>query len=134
MAKSKSTRNPKNYNKLDVELLRRTFSYDPATGVLYWKPRDDYWSWHWKWNEQYAGKPAGNPTDTGCLMICIKAKPYKVHRIIWTIVTGKPPANEIDHIDGDRMNNRFENLREATIKQNCFNRRMSSRNKSGFKG
>ena len=53
---------------------------------------------------------------------------------MWVIIHGTPPAGEVDHIDGDPLNNRPENLRLATSGQNNHNRRLSERNKSGVKG
>lgn len=58
---------------------------------------------------------------------------YLAHRLAWFYVTGNWPANQIDHINGVRDDNRFSNLREATNLQNAHNRKYN-RNKSGFQG
>lgn len=113
----------------DADYLRERFTYDPATGVLSWKKRplaDFYSERAWKiWNTRYADGKAGT-TVTGRLYVIINYSRYMVHRIIWKIVTGCDPINEIDHKDCDGMNNRWKNLREATRQQNCRNKRVSS--------
>ena len=59
---------------------------------------------------------------TGYWTIGFDKKQYQAHRLAWFYVTGKWPTNDIDHINGIRTDNRFENLREATRSQNCRNR------------
>jgi hypothetical protein len=59
---------------------------------------------------------------------------YQEHRLIWKVVKGVEPPLYIDHIDGDRGNNRIENLRAATSSQNAFHGKVSSRNTSGIVG
>lgn len=66
--------------------------------------------------------------------ISIKGKGYPAHRLAWIYVTGKQPMNEIDHIDQNKLNNSFVNLREATASQNRCNVGIRSNNTSGFKG
>lgn len=56
------------------------------------------------------------------------------HRAIWAVVHGKCPDMHIDHIDGDKLNNRIENLRICTHNQNQHNQGIRSSNKSGYKG
>lgn len=56
------------------------------------------------------------------------------HRAVWLLGTGSWPPNDIDHIDGNRQNNRLSNLRSVTAKQNHENRATSSNNTSGFPG
>lgn len=59
---------------------------------------------------------------------------YFAHRLVWRYVTGEWPDGQIDHINGVRDDNRFENLRVATNTQNAYNSRKKRINKSGFKG
>ena len=59
---------------------------------------------------------------------------YLEHRLAWLYMTGEWPLAEIDHINGDRADNRFENLREATRLQNATIRKKPSTNTSGFLG
>lgn len=64
--------------------------------------------------------------------IFIKDKPYTLHRMIFLWHHGYLPKT-IDHIDGDRLNNRIQNLREVTQQQNCLNRKHKSTSRSPYK-
>ena len=66
------------------------------------------------------------------LRIGIKGKAYSLHRVIFLLAYGHLPEG-IDHIDGDRFNNRIENLRAANQSQNCLNRSVHKNNKNGHK-
>ena len=56
------------------------------------------------------------------------------YRLVWLWHHGKLPEQFVDHIDGDKTNDRIENLRAATNSQNQMNRGTPSNNKSGYKG
>ena len=120
-----------------VRYLRECFSYDPATGELRWKfrPRKHYATdglWkraHTRW----AGKLAGNVEPSGYLVVCLDGEMYKVHRIIWKIVTGKEPL-EVDHINRKRADNRWVNLRTDVGNQHKWNRSTPNTNTSGLRG
>jgi hypothetical protein len=71
---------------------------------------------------------------SGYLYIKICDKQYYIHRICWMLYYGSFPNNEIDHIDRNRLNNKLENLREATKQQNMMNKSKYNNNSSGFKG
>lgn len=111
----------------DAAYLRERFAYDPATGVLTWKkrPRADFRSDRgWKiWNTRYSGSIAGTRGSKDHRYVIIRYSRYAVHRIVWKIVIGRDPVNEIDHKNHDGTDNRWVNLREATRQQNCFNKR-----------
>ena len=70
---------------------------------------------------------------TGYIHIKIKAKCFKAHRLVFLYHHGYLPEF-VDHIDGDKTNNRIENLRAATKQENCHNQKIRSTNKSGYKG
>lgn len=110
----------------DREELLRLFDYDPSTGKLSWRSNPKF--------KGLACGRCGTIGKQGYLKVGINRVYFVVHRIIWKMITGNEPAEFIDHIDGDRLNNRFENLREATNGQNRWNSRLPKNNSSGFKG
>ena len=89
----------------DAAALRR-FSYDPETGVLLSKAKK---------------VAVGRPHKNRYLSVRIGVKNVKVHRIAWLLMTGEWPTRSIDHINGDGMDNRWCNLREANVAQNTCN-------------
>lgn len=60
-------------------------------------------------------------------------KTIRAHHLVWVWVHGKWPIGEIDHINGDRADNRIANLREVTVAQNRTNKKIQTNNRSGFK-
>lgn len=109
------------------ELLKRLFAYNRRTGIVRWRVHLDHTS-------TYPGKVITSCTKNGYLRVQIYRSSYRLHLIIWKMVTGVDPVSEIDHRDLDRKNNRWRNLREATRSQNAANMGITSRNTSGFKG
>jgi hypothetical protein len=111
----------------------RLFSYDAETGLLTRKV-----SASGRWGKPQYNAKAGDVIDAtdsdGYLHTTIKGKRHKVHRIIWLMVTGYLPVNYLDHINGNRADNRLSNLREATHSENLCNRGKSKNNSTGFKG
>lgn len=84
----------------------------------------------------FNGKEAGCVGTRGYRQVKYKYKMYPVHRIIYMIETGVMLENgmHIDHINGDRLDNRIENLRVVTCVENCRNAKMPSNNTSGVNG
>lgn len=119
--------------------LIQCFEYDPLTGVLRWRarPQDHFKSDRIaaRWNAEFAGKPAGFICAThGYAMCAVMHTRYRVHRIVWKMMTGDEP-DSIDHINGRQTDNRWANLRSCTHgqnMQNCTHQR--SNNTSGAKG
>jgi hypothetical protein len=110
----------------DQQRLRALFDYDPSTGVLTWRSRtpDQFAGEHAQrlcnsWNARYAGTAAGS-ADDGYLKTRIEGESFRCHRIIYKLLTGMEPE-EIDHVDGDKSNNRLQNLAPATHSQNMKN-------------
>ena len=121
-----------------LETMRIFLRYDPATGGLYWKPRKDLWFRSTRsykiWNTKYAGKQAGSIGTLGYRQLSILNFRFYEHRIVYLFETGLWPENEIDHRDGNRANNLWENLHETTRLQNSMNVARSSANTSGATG
>lgn len=109
-------------NELAADLLHELLEY--RDGELYWKQPG---------KSRQMGRPAGGINGDGYRRIKINRKLYAVHRLVW-VMHGNDPVPFVDHINGDVLDNRIENLREATHSQNCMNRRQRSDNKSGIKG
>lgn len=108
--------------KLTQTVLKELFDY--RDGVLYWKI---------KCKGIKIGHPAGCLNKAGYLRTGIGGKSYRNHRLIFLMHHGYLPKT-IDHIDTNRLNNRIENLREASSSQNNWNSKKSVNNTSGHKG
>lgn len=111
------------------EQLRALLRYDPETGKLFWKARGIP-----KWDGRYAGKEAFTATSGGYKVGRIYDVLYRAHRVIWAIQTGAWPAHTVDHINRDRADNRWANLRDVPHHLNCKNWPLSPRNNSGYLG
>jgi hypothetical protein len=108
-------------DQLTAEMVRRALDYDPATGLLLWRHRDDVLP---RVNKRLAGKPAGcRDGQYGYLSVRLHDRLYQAHRLIWLHVTGEWPAAVLDHVDGIPSNNAWSNLRPATRAENNRNRR-----------
>jgi len=79
------------------------------------------------------GSEAGRLISSGYKQVGFKGKVYLQHRLIW-VMHGNDPVDCLDHIDGDRLNNRIENLRPATKTENNWNAILKITNTSGIKG
>ena len=100
MAKRKPKKLP------ELSLLHTLFEYDFETGEFTWKKN---------------GKRAGWSDNSGYRIVRVEKVSYKVHRLIYFMFNRKDPGRKvIDHIDGDKGNNRLTNLR--AVKQGVNNR------------
>ncbi len=127
-----------------LHILFGLFSYDPFTGDLVWKragrerlsdgKKMSAASKAAAFNLRYAGKKFGAISKAGYRTGGIGAVAYKAHRIAWKMATGKDPDGEIDHINGDRSDNRIENLRVVSTLENTRNQKIRSTNVTGFTG
>lgn len=112
-------------HELTPDFVRSLLSYDAKTGSMVWLKTLS--------NRAPKGSVIAYKT-TGYPAVRILGKLYLVHRLAWLIMTNSWPQFEIDHIDGDRSNNCWKNLRSATIAQNRQNRAIPKNNSSGIKG
>jgi hypothetical protein len=111
---------------LTQEQLKEILHYDPETGIF-----------RWRVSTAHRVKPwdvAGTKTDTGYILIGHKNISLKAHRLAWLYMTGEWPKHQIDHKDGSPSNNSWQNLRQATHKQNLENQPLRQDNTSGFRG
>lgn len=108
------------------ESIRKILSFDQDSGKLFWKVRT---------GSSAAGSIAGTKNQFGYRQVSISGKRYFAHRIVWTLFNGDIPEDkEIDHINGERDDNRISNLRLVSRSQNNMNTAVSKRNTSGCKG
>jgi hypothetical protein len=112
------------------ETLKSILHYDPITGVFRWRFG----------GRSHAGKKqpwsvAGTPHNMGYISIAVSRNRYLAHRLAWMYTHGEWPKQYIDHINGDRSDNRIENLRDVSHQANCENKRaVGKQNTSGFLG
>ncbi|NTA16041.1 HNH endonuclease [Agrobacterium tumefaciens] len=116
--------------RLTQEEVRRSFDYDPTTGILSWRERDDVGK---SWNVRFAGKPAGAKTKDGYLRVKLNGVRLLVHQMIWLFVFGYVP-DEIDHQNQRKSDNRLSNIREVSRLENARNHTMQANNTSGHTG
>jgi hypothetical protein len=101
-----------------IEKLRALLVYEASSGMIF----------------DHNGALRTNESGAGYYGVFVDGRQYLAHRIIWKMIYGSDPKGEIDHINGDRRDNRPGNLRLCTSTENNRNRSLSCRNKSGVKG
>lgn len=112
---------------LSVEEVRRLLAYDAETGKLFWRETVN--------SRALKGDEAGHlHARWGYIVITIRSKKYKAHRLAWVIAYGVWPSAELDHDNGEKADNKLKNLREASTSQNRCNSRLMRNNTSGRKG
>lgn len=121
------------------ELCRQLLRYEPETGRLFWRRRSremfaskrSFTMWHTRYAEMEAFTAYdGRGYKNGAILY----ETHLAHRVIWAIVHGEWPEHGIDHINGQRDDNRLSNLRSATYLENQQNRGRSTNNTSGVVG
>jgi len=116
-----------NFQTFDLDRARRELSYDPMSGKLTWmRPAKN--------KQRLAGDEVGFKGHTGYIRFKFKGQELLAHRVIWALMTGDFPTLEVDHINGDRNDNRWSNLRLVTLAQQRANSKLSCKNSSGFNG
>lgn len=110
-------------NRIPIEFVRGRFRYEPETGRFFLRSS--------------GGQEVGSRSESGYVVLSFRIARKQVvaraHRVAWAIVHGQWPATDIDHINGDRADNRLANLRPATRSQNCANSN-AARGVSGLRG
>lgn len=112
---------------VNQETVMEILSYDKDTGIFTWITRRSL--------RVLAGHVAGSVSKRdGYNRIFIDGKSYLAHRLAWLIVNGSFPTQEIDHIDHNRSNNKWANIRLAGKVENMRNTSKKRNNTSGFNG
>lgn len=112
------------FPQLTVEEITSRIDIDFETGICIWKDATKH---HRRLNGKVAGFP--RPSHSGKIywLIKINGIPYKRAQLILTVATGEWPVETVDHIDGNSLNDRAENLRHATVTQNAWNHKKRSK-------
>lgn len=131
--------------------LKRLLDYSESTGIFTWIERPLSAFAHCKcpiracniWNTRFTGTEAGTKLTTKIgktsyiaigISLDKKRKLYYAHRLAILYTDGHFPKKQVDHIDGNGLNNRRINLRKVLSQENCKNRPMRSDNTSGYTG
>ena len=123
-----------------AELLRKLLRYDPETGKLFWRERPDVGSFKTKrafkiWNARFSGKQAFTANhNSGYKQGTILGRVFLAHRVVWCMVHGEWPVDQVDHINRGRCDNRIVNLRAVDNQENMRNSKMPKTNTSGMVG
>lgn len=132
-----------NVSEIDVEHLKEIATYNPITGDVVWKERGPktfrragpYASAiSERWNKNRAGRPITTVSPMGYVITCIEKRTVMAHRMAWAIYFGEWPQGQIDHINGNKSDNRLSNLRDVTAGENSQNKSRPKSNTSGCIG
>lgn len=112
-------------NELTQDLVKQLFNYE--NGKLYWKEKSS------KYSNNIIGSEFGNVKPKGYIQGTVLGKQYLLHHLVYLYHHGILPKM-IDHINGDKTDNRIENLRTCNTSENSCNRGATKRNTTGHKG
>ena len=115
---------PSDHPPLTQARLKELLHYDPETGNFTWLVAR---------GATTAGRRAGGPVSYGYRGIRVDSVLHREHRLAWLYMLGDDPTCDIDHVNRDRSDNRWSNLRLASRSDNLLNQGLSSRNTSGHR-
>lgn len=104
---------------LDITKLRQLLAYDATTGVFTWRENI---------GNVKKGSVAGCVNRKGYRYIGIDGVLYRANRLAWAYVNGELPKGQVDHIDGNRLNDSISNLRDVSAEENQRNRKSGNKN------
>lgn len=109
-----------------ADRVRELLSFDSATGIFTWRKTMG--------GLASIGSVAGSPNSAGYILIKVDGRKYQSSRLAWLYHFGQWPEHYVDHVNGDRSDNRIENLRAASPVQNKHNSGPSIVSASKVKG
>ena len=110
---------------INQKILHKRLDYNKNTGIFTYKENV---------NQMKIGDIAGSVHPQGYIVIYVKGKPYKAHRLVWLHIHGNLPTGQIDHINGVKGDNRLSNLRDVSVSDNQKNAKKRHDNSSGVTG
>ena len=113
--------------KITQQELKESLYYNPKTG-------DFTWINHKKNSSKNGTNARRKPDSYGYYRIRVNGCQYRAHRLAWLYMTGEMPKEQIDHINQNKADNRFSNLRDVSSLENQRNRSLTKNNKSGSVG
>ena len=102
-----------NHKTIDASIVKTLLEYEKNSGLIRWINTVS--------SRAKAGAVAGHIENNGYRSIRIMGVSYLAHRLVFVLTTGSMPNGFVDHIDGNRDNNKFDNLRVVDRKTNCQN-------------
>ncbi len=114
------------YINITAETFRALLDYDPESGIFRWRVNR---------GGIQMGAVAGTVSEKGYILILINGTKFRAHRLAWLYVYGAWPQDQIDHLNGDKRDNRIVNLRDVSQSVNLQNQTRARRDStSGFLG
>lgn len=111
---------------MNAAVARELFTYDAKSGAMNWRVKPS--------RKVKVGDGITTVNGAGYIVVGYRGVRYLAHRIIWLMQTGDWPQGQIDHINHDRTDNRWSNLRDVSHEENARNKTLSTANRSGATG
>lgn len=119
---------------LTQQRLQELLNYDPDTGEFRWKSGYDCVTSARGPRNRWAGQLAGVICVHGYRLISVDNERFRASRLAWFYMTGEWPPVDIDHVNGKRSDDRWQNLRVASESENMRNSKRYANNTSGTRG